>query len=144
MGKRETKPKVVAVSGYFNPLHIGHIEMFRKAKELGDLLLVIVNNDEQVKLKGSYPFMPEDERLQIVSNIRYVDMYALSIDKDETVCETLRDFKPDIFANGGDRTKENVPEDEVCKELGIEMVYGMGEKIRSSSEYIERWRRIEK
>lgn len=130
--------KLVAVSGYFNPLHSGHLNLFEKAKKLGDRLMVIVNNDEQVKLKGSVPFMTETERLQIISGLKYVDGVVLSIDKDSSVCKTLRFLHPDIFANGGDRAMENTPEIFVCKELGIKTVFGIGGgKIQSSSELIK-------
>lgn len=119
----------VATSGYFNPLHVGHLRLLEEAKLLGDYLIVIVNNDEQVKLKGSKPFMNETERCEIVRGIRYVDSVVLSIDNDRTVCKTLEMIKPDIFAKGGDSTVENVPEQDICK-----VVFGIGgEKIQSSS-----------
>ncbi|MCK5061525.1 adenylyltransferase/cytidyltransferase family protein [Candidatus Parcubacteria bacterium] len=129
--------KVVAVSGYFNPMHIGHLEMLEKAKKLGDYLVVILNSDYQVGLKGRVPFMPEKDRKKIVEAIRYVDEVFLSIDKDRSICESLRQVKPDIFANGGDRHQGEIPEASVCQELGIKMVDGMGEKIRSSSILIQ-------
>jgi cytidyltransferase-like protein len=139
--KRKNKKKliVVAVSGYFNPLHIGHLEMIEKAKKLGDKLVAIVNSDYQVKLKGSVSFMPEKDRLRIISALRDVDEVFLSIDKDKTVCRSLVKVCPDIFANGGDRKNINdVPEFFVCQELGIRMVDGLGKKIRASSEMIAR------
>jgi len=130
--------KTVAVSGYWNPIHVGHIRLFEEAKRLGDKLVVIVNNDEQVKLKGSFPFMNENDRLEIVSSLKIVDEAVLVVDKDESVCKTLEILKPDIFANGGDRKAGNIPEYELCKKLGIKMVFNVGgEKIRSSSELIE-------
>src|ERR1700685_4418944 len=109
----------VCTSGYFNPAHKGHIRLLQEASELGDWLTVIVNNDEQVKLKGSKPFMDEMERCEIVRAIKYVDEVILSIDSDKTICKTLEWIKPDIFAKGGDSTIENVPEKEVCKQNGI-------------------------
>ncbi len=127
----------MAVSGYFNPMHIGHLEMLEKAKKLGDYLVVILNSDYQVGLKGRVPFMPEKDRKKIVEAIRYVDEVFLSIDKDRSICESLRQVKPDIFANGGDRHQGEIPEASVCQELGIKMVDGMGEKIRSSSILIQ-------
>lgn len=128
------KKKIVAVSGYFNPIHIGHLKMFEEAKKFGDYLVVIVNNDHQVGLKGSVPFLSEADRVEIVKAVRWVDEAFLSIDKDKSVCESLRAIKPDIFANGGDRDRGNIPEDIVCEELGIEMIDGVGgEKLRSSS-----------
>ncbi len=130
--------KVVVVSGYFNPMHIGHLEMLEKAKKLGDYLVVILNSDYQVGLKGRVPFMPEKDRKKIVEAIRYVDEVFPSIDKDLSICESLRQVKPDIFANGGDRHQGEIPEASVCRELGIEMIDGMGEKIRSSSIMIQK------
>jgi len=128
---------VVAVSGYFNPLHVGHLEMIEMAKKLGDRLVVIINSDYQVKLKGSYPFMKEEDRIKIISALRDVDEVFLSIDKDKTVCKSLEKINPDIFANGGDRKSFNdVPEYEICQRLNIEMVDGLGDKIRASSKLI--------
>ena len=125
--------KIVAASGYFNPLHRGHIEYLEKAKSLGDRLIVIVNSDYQRALKCSKAFMLEDERMLIVKALKCVDEVFLSVDKDTTVCHTLRVLKPHIFAKGGDRTIDEIPESRVCKELGIEMIDGLGEKIQSSS-----------
>jgi len=128
------KPIVVAVSGYFNPLHVGHLEMIQKSKKLGDKLVAIVNNDYQVGLKGSVPFMSQIDRLKIVGALRDVDEVFLSIDKDKTVCKSLTKIKPDIFANGGDRKSlGDVPEFPICKKLNIKMVDGLGKKIRASS-----------
>ncbi|MCF7794910.1 adenylyltransferase/cytidyltransferase family protein [Patescibacteria group bacterium] len=132
----DKKIKVV-VSGYFNPLHVGHLDMIAKAEKLGDYLIVIVNSDKQVKIKGSYPFMSEQDRLKIIKSIKGVDEVFLSIDTDATVCKSLEVIKPDIFANGGDRKVLNdIPEYEVCKNLNIKMVDGLGRKIRASSEII--------
>ena len=125
--------KVVCASGYFNPLHKGHVEYLEKAKELGNYLVVIVNSDKQRALKCSKEFMHEDERMQIVAALRCVDEVILSIDEDTTVCNTLRLVKPHIFAKGGDRTIDEIPEKKVCDELGIQMVDGLGEKVQSSS-----------
>jgi len=132
-----TKKIKVVVSGYFNPLHVGHLEMINKAKSLGDYLIVIVNNDKQVKIKGSYPFMPEQDRLKIIKSLKGVDEVFLSIDSDATVCKSLEALKPDIFANGGDRKNINdIPECTICEDLNIKMVDGLGKKIRASSEII--------
>jgi len=131
------KVKTVAVSGYFNPLHVGHLEMIQKAKKLGDRLVAIVNNDYQVKLKGSVPFMSQADRLKIVAALREVDAVFLSIDKDKSVCKSLAKVRPNIFANGGDRHSINdVPEYPICQKLNIKMVDGLGRKIRASSEMI--------
>ena len=123
----------VAVSGYFDPIHIGHLEYLRKAKELGDSLVVIVNNNYQCKLKKGKHFMDENDRVEIVKALRYVDEVFLSVDSDRTVCKSLEEIKPDIFANGGDRATSEVPETPVCKKFNIKMVDGLGDKIRSSS-----------
>ena len=95
--------KVVAISGYFDPIHVGHLEYINMAKKLGDKLIVIVNNNYQCELKKGKPFMDEKDRVTIVSSIKNVDEVFLSIDEDKTVCATLQKIKPDIFANGGDR-----------------------------------------
>ena len=134
------KPKAIIVSGYFNPLHKGHLELFEKAKGAGDELWVIVNSDLQRALKGSKEFMDENERLIIVSAIKYVDKALISIDKDKTQRATLThladefgaDFKL-FFANGGDQNNESIPEVPICKEKGIELLEGLGDKIQSSS-----------
>ena len=139
------KKKAVIVSGYFNPLHKGHLEYFNNAKVLTDELFVIVNNDYQRELKGSKPFQDEEERLLIVSNIKAVDKAILSIDQDRTVCETIRllanEYGADYdlaFANGGDQNNETIPEILVCKELGVALIDGLGDKIQSSSWLLER------
>ena len=123
----------VAVSGYFDPIHIGHLEYLRMAKELGDSLVVIVNNNYQCKLKKGKHFMDENDRVEIVKALRFVDEVFLSVDNDRTVCKSLEEIKPDIFANGGDRATSEVPETPVCKKFNIKMVDGLGDKIRSSS-----------
>lgn len=126
--------KKVVVSGYFNPMHIGHIRLLKEAKSLGDYLVVILNNDEQVKLKGSVPFMNIEDRKEIVEAIKYVDEVFISIDKDKTICKSLEAINPDIFANGGDRNQDEIPESKVCRDNNIEMIDNVGgDKIRSSS-----------
>ena len=123
----------VAVSGYFDPIHVGHLEYLRMAKELGDFLVVIVYNNFQCKLKKGKHFMDENDRVEIVKALRFVDEVFLSVDKDRTVCKSLEEIKPDVFANGGDRATSEVPETPVCKKFNIKMVDGLGDKIRSSS-----------
>ena len=123
----------VAVRGYFDPIHVGHLEYLRMAKELGDSLVVIVNNNYQCKLKKGKHFMDENDRVEIVKALRFVDEVFLSVDKDRTVCKSLEEIKPDIFANGGDRATSEVPETPICKKFNIKMVDGLGDKIRSSS-----------
>ena len=127
--------KIVCVSGYFDPLHIGHIEYFKMSKKIGDKLMVIVNNDEQAILKKGKPFMCDDERIKIIKELRCVDIVVKSIDIDRTVCETLRTLepKPDFFCNGGDQNNNTIPETEICLKRGIELRDGFGEKIQSSS-----------
>ena len=123
----------IAVSGYFDPIHVGHLEYLKMAKSLGDILVVIVNNNQQCVLKKGKFFMDENDRLEIVKAIKYVDEVVLSVDLDKTVCKSLELIRPNIFANGGDRSTEEVPETSVCKKYKIKMVDGLGEKIRSSS-----------
>ena len=123
----------VAVSGYFDPIHVGHLEYLKMAKELGDSLVVIVNNNYQCKLKKGKPFMDQNDRIEIVKALRFVDEVFLSIDKDRTVCKSLEAVRPNIFANGGDRATSEVPETPICKKYNIKMVDGLGDKIRSSS-----------
>ncbi len=134
------KKKGMIVSGYFNPIHKGHIEYLNNAKALSDKLFVIVNNDHQRALKGSAEFQEEQERVCIVSNIKSVDHCILSIDQDRTVCKTIEkialDFGNDFdlsFANGGDQTNSSIPEKSICDQLGISLVDGLGDKIQSSS-----------
>lgn len=135
-----TEELVVAASGYFDPLHIGHIEYLRLSKELGTRLVVIVNNDFQCRLKKGFSFMPAEHRLAIVGALRCVDEVMLSIDQDPTVCLTLASLRPRIFAKGGDRTSDEIPEAEICKRLNIQIVDGLGSKICSSSGFIAKIR----
>ena len=135
-----SKPKAIIVSGYFNPLHKGHLELFGKAKASGDELWVIINSDLQRELKGSKEFMDENERLIIVSAIGIVDKALISIDKDKTQCATLSELADKhsnqyelYFANGGDQNNDSISEALVCKEKGIRLIDGLGDKIQSSS-----------
>ena len=127
--------KIVCVSGYFDPIHVGHLEYFKFSKKIGDQLMVIVNNDDQAILKKGKPFMPCEERIKIIEELKCVDYVVKSIDKDRTVCETLRtvDPKPTYFCNGGDQNNNTIPESDVCTERGIELRDGFGDKIQSSS-----------
>jgi len=134
------KREAVIVSGYFNPLHVGHLELFEKASSEGNFLIVIVNSDLQRELKGSKEFMPEDERLKIIKSIKGVGMALISIDQDSTQNQTLRYLHNEYsntwdlnFANGGDQTNETIPESVTCNELGITLIDGLGDKIQSSS-----------
>ena len=134
------KLKATIVSGYFNPLHKGHIEYFHLAKAQGNQLFVIVNNDYQRVLKGSKEFMLEEERSLIVNELELVDEVFLSIDQDRTVCATLKKIYKNysetfelFFANGGDQNSSSSPETPVCKKIGIGIIDGLGDKIQSSS-----------
>jgi D-beta-D-heptose 7-phosphate kinase/D-beta-D-heptose 1-phosphate adenosyltransferase len=130
---------IVCVSLYANPLHSGHISCLEAAKELGDVLVVIVNSDHQALLKKpDQPiFMNDIERLKVIRALRCVDHAMIGCDLDSTVCESLRQIQPTIFANGGDRVEGNVPEASVCEEIGCRMVFGVGnEKTQSSSALI--------
>ena len=134
------KPKVIIVSGYFNPLHKGHLELFEKAKTKGDEIWVIINSDLQRKLKGTKAFMGEDERLIIVKAIGIVNKALVSLDKDKTQCATLSSLVKEhgteydlFFANGGDQSNDSIPEVAICKKVGIRLLDGLGDKIQSSS-----------
>ena len=137
------KKIIVAASGGFDPLHAGHVEYLEKAKKLGDKLIVILNKDHFLKKKKGYAFMPFDERCKIIAALKYVDEIVPCIDEDNTVCKTLEMLKPDIFAKGGDRTADEIPEAKICRELGIKIIDGLGEKIQSSSELVEKLRKNE-
>lgn len=133
----------VCISGYFDPLHKGHLEYIAKAKALtkdgledsDSSLVVIVNSDHQAALKKGKSFMQEEERVMILKALRDVDEVVLSVDKDRTVCETIKslDPKPDIFCNGGDQFNQSIPEAPICEALGIDLTDGLGAKIQSSS-----------
>jgi len=125
---------IVAASGYFDPVHIGHIEYLTLAKSLGDKLIVIVNNEVQTIAKKGAEFMPLKERVEIIKALRCVDEVVISIDTDASVCKTLELIKPNIFAKGGDRYTYEIPETPICQKLGIKIVDGLGAKIQSSSE----------
>lgn len=129
---------IVAASGYFDPIHIGHIEYLKKAKELGDKLVVIINNTNQAILKKGYEFMPLKERVEIVKALAFVDEVFESIDDDKTVCKSLEKIKPHIFAKGGDRFSFEIPEAEICQKHNIEIIHGLGDKIQSSSTLVEK------
>lgn len=134
------KKKAIIVSGYFNPIHKGYIEYFNNAKLLADELFVIINNDLQRELKGSKEFQKEDERLFIVQHIKAVDKAIISIDQDRTVCASIEQIHQQFyqeydfsFANGGDQDNNSIPEGPVCKELDINLLDRLGDKIQSSS-----------
>ena len=135
-----TKKKAIIVSGYFNPIHKGHLEYFLNAKSLVNFLFVIVNNDHQRALKESKEFQLEEERMLIVSYLKPVNKAILSIDTDRTVCETIakiaKEYGNDYdlaFANGGDQNNDTIPERAICEKMGIRLLDGLGDKIQSSS-----------
>ncbi|MDP3900827.1 MAG: adenylyltransferase/cytidyltransferase family protein [bacterium] len=148
--KKSAKKIVVAVSGGFDPLHIGHVRLFEAAHKLGDELVVILNNDNWLRAKKGYVFMQEKERKEIIEALRSVSKVIvtshLKDPKDMSVADDLRRIKPDIFANGGDRKSHNTPEDAVCRELGIKMAFnkGRGGKVQSSSWLVEVFQTREK
>ena len=130
---------VVAISGGFDPLHVGHIKLIKAARKLGDSLVVILNNDNWLSAKKSFIFMKQEDRKEILEAMSDVDKVILSFHddppQDMSVCSELEVLKPDIFANGGDRLSSKVPERGICNELGIEMKSNVGgRKMRSSSE----------
>ena len=131
--------KTICVSGYFDPLHVGHIEYLEMARTLteGGKLIVILNNDKQSALKKGIGFMSQEDRKRILECLWMVDEVIISIDEDETVCKTLQKISPDIFAKGGDRFSYEIPEAKICKKCGIKIVDGLGKKIRSSSEILK-------
>jgi D-beta-D-heptose 7-phosphate kinase/D-beta-D-heptose 1-phosphate adenosyltransferase len=139
MANKAKKQIVVAVSGGFDPLHVGHIRMMREAKKLGHKLVVILNNDNWIQTKKGCVFMNQKERKELIESIGCVDEVVLTshtkVTKDMSVCGTLKKVKPDVFANGGDRKFDNIPEVPVCEKLGCKMVFniGKGGKVQSSS-----------
>ncbi len=145
--------KIIITSGFFNPVHIGHINLLKEAKKLGDFLVVIVNNDDQVKMKGSVDFMPEYERIALIESLKYVDAVFLSVDKHGTpIPESLKAVSklyPGelVFAKGGDRHYDNLPEIEkkVCDEFNIRVVSNVGGgKVQSSSWLINNAKKYER
>ena len=141
---KKRKAVVVAVSGGFDPVHIGHVRLFNKAKKLGDTLVVILNNDHWLRKKKGFVFMRERERKEILEALKPVDRVVFTRHpknpRDMSICRELAALKPDIFANGGDRTRKNIPEVATCDSIGCKMVFnvGHGGKIQSSSRLVER------
>jgi len=142
------KKNIVVVSGGFDPLHGGHIRLFKEAKKLGDELVVILNNDNWLKKKKGFVFIPQDERREIIESLKWVDKVILtghgSVTEDMSVSAELKKLRPNIFANGGDRTKKNILEVAVCKEINCKMVFniGKGGKIQSSSRLLKNFLKI--
>jgi len=149
---KKSKKKIVMVSGGFDPVHIGHVRLFQEAKKLGDELVVVLNNDNWFGIKGRHLFMPEQERKEIIEAFKSVDRVVLTkhkrskkvfdrTSKEYSVCREIEELRPDIFANGGDRFADDIPEFKLCKKLGIEMVFnvGYGGKVRSSSDLLKEY-----
>jgi D-beta-D-heptose 7-phosphate kinase/D-beta-D-heptose 1-phosphate adenosyltransferase len=133
------KRKTVMVSGGFDPVHIGHIRMILDAATHGDVI-VVANSDSWLFRKKGFIFMEFDQRAEILAAVKGVVKVTNVDDSDGTVCEAIRRHKPDYFANGGDRKKHNTPEQVVCEELGVTMLWGVGgnDKANSSSDLVER------
>lgn len=147
---KKKKSRIVVVSGGFDPIHIGHTRMFRGAKKFGGRLVVILNNDNWLKKKKGYIFMPQREREEIIKAIAGVDRVVLTSHtknpKDMSVCRELLKIRPHIFANGGDRKLDNIPEVAVCKKIGCKMVFGVGRggKVQSSSWLLKDYGKVHK
>ena len=131
--------KIVAVSGGFDPIHIGHVRMIREAAALGNELVVILNNDDWLMKKKGFVFMPQEQRKEIIEALSGVSQVYITQHEpdctDMSVCDALKAIQPHIFANGGDRFADNIPEAILARELGIELVFnvGQGGKVQSSS-----------
>lgn len=136
----EEKPTIM-VSGGFDPVHAGHIRMIRAAAKYGDVI-VIANSDDWLFRKKGFVFMEWERRVEILNAIKGVVLVDSVDDSDGTVCEAIQRLKPTFFANGGDRGKSNTPEQTVCEELGVKLLWGIGgeEKVDSSSELAQKVR----
>jgi D-beta-D-heptose 7-phosphate kinase/D-beta-D-heptose 1-phosphate adenosyltransferase len=150
--KSKKKEKIVMISGGFDPIHIGHIRYIKEAKKLGDKLIVVINNDNWLRSKKGKEFMSEKDRKEIIEAFLGVDEVYITKHKadmnynnpvEKSVCEALKKIRPHIFANGGDRKPDGdpIPEVDLCKELGIDIVYnvGRGGKVRSSSDLLKEY-----
>lgn len=149
----QNKYKVILVSGGFDPVHKGHLQMIEAARELAEEVWVILNNDTWLKQKKGKSFMKEKEREYIMSQVKGVTRTFIChprIPADKTVCDGIysaimafrRDYDEPLsmaFGNGGDRVKGNIPEEEYCNSMGVEMVWNLGEKIQSSSWLLEKY-----
>lgn len=148
--KRHNSKVIVAVSGGFDPIHIGHIRMIQEAKALGNYLVVILNNDHWLRSKKGYVFMHQKERKEILEALRDVDKVVITghtkNSVDTTVCKEIEKIKPHIFVNGGDRKLDNVPEVVLCKKLGIKLLFnvGQGGKVQSSSWLVTKANKVKK
>jgi len=140
--------KIIISSGYFDPIHIGHIQYLRLAKKLGDHHIVILNNTKQALLKKGFEFMPIEEKKEILSELGCVDSVFESVDEDKSVCKSIEEIAKKnlnhkiIFAKGGDRYAGEIPEAEICRKYGIEIIDGLGPKIQSSSELVSKVKNV--
>jgi len=147
VNNKKNKKIIVAVSGGFDPIHRGHVRMFQEAKKLGDELVVILNNDNWLEAKKGYAFMSQEERKEIIEALACVDRVVITKHpknpKDMSVCRELREIKPHIFANGGDRYRHNIPEVATCNAIRCKMVFnvGYGGKVQSSSWLLGQYKR---
>lgn len=145
MKKRKSKKITVAVSGGFDPIHVGHVRMFERARSLGDRLVVILNNDNWLHKKKRHIFMPDRERKEVIEALAAVDEVFVTKHpknpKDMSVSRELKMLRPHIFANGGDRKLDNIPEVPVCEAIGCEMIFNIGDggKVQSSSWLLEKY-----
>ena len=139
---KKMSKKIICVSGGFDPVHIGHLRMIQEASKYGHVV-AIVNSDDWLMRKKGYIFMPFDERCEILEGFTGTGETTNVDDTDGTVCEALRRIKPDYFANGGDRKNNNTPEMDVCEELGVKLLWGIGGdyKADASSTLVERFRK---
>ena len=142
MTENEEKRPTVMVSGGFDPVHVGHIRMILEASQYGDVI-VIANTDQWLHRKKGFVFMEWERRAEILNSIKGVILVDSVDDSDGTVCEAIRRLQPTYFANGGDRGKSNTPEQDVCEELGIELLWGVGGdyKADASSDLVNRFRK---
>lgn len=136
--KKDDENPTVMVSGGFDPVHAGHIRMIRAAAAYGDVI-VVANSDEWLYRKKGFVFMEFERRVEILNAIKGVILVDSVDDSDDTVCEAICRLKPTYFANGGDRGRANTPEQDICEELGVELLWSIGgdEKLASSSDLVK-------
>lgn len=142
MTEEDEKVPTVMVSGGFDPVHVGHIRMIREAAKYGNVI-VVANSDDWLFRKKGFVFMEFPKRAEILNSIKGVILVDSVDDTDGTVCEAIRRHKPDFFANGGDRGRSNTPEQDVCEEMGVQLLWGIGGdyKADASSTLVERFRK---